>query len=335
MNNKVLCTVLSVFVLAIVVCSVQESFAQTKDFPNKEVTIVVQYAPGGNWDAIARVLAPALKKNLPKPVNIIVDNKEGAGGRVGNSFVYRSRPDGYTMGLVSVPGALVTAMFSKDSTIDFSKVGWIGTLTQVPVVMFVKGNSPINSFDDLAKLSEKRPVKECSTGLGDTIDSITVATLSKLNVNYKTVSGYKGALDAALGVMRGDGDFAVLPGSGFVIKYVQTKELKPILSMSFERDPLYPNVQSVKELKVQGTSDLQKVQYYRCLFVPPGTPKEIVKILSDAVGKSLKDPGVIKWAKEAGEEITPFDEKATEEAISRNVKVFKDLEKVISKHLNP
>jgi tripartite-type tricarboxylate transporter receptor subunit TctC len=105
--------------------------------------------------------------------------------------------------------------------------------------------------------------------------------------------------------------------------------------MSFERDPLYPNVQSVKELKVQGTSDLQKVQYYRCLFVPPGTQKEIVKILSDAVGKSLKDPGVIKWAKEAGEEITPFDEKATEEAISRNVKVFKDLEKVISKHLNP
>jgi tripartite-type tricarboxylate transporter receptor subunit TctC len=304
-------------------------FAAGESFPEKDITFVVQYAPGGGWDSYARALAPYLEKYLPNKVNVIIDNKPGAGGRVGNSYVYRSRPDGYTIGFVSIPGAIVTAMFTK-AEYDLAKVKWVHTVGNDPIVMFVKGDSRISSFNDLRALAEKRSVKECVTGLGDSIDVITVVTLTKLNFKYETISGYKGSLDATVGLMRGDGDFIVLPGSGFALKYVANRDLKPILSISEKRTELYPNVPSVGELGVSPVPE-----WLRCVFAPPGTPKEPVKILDDAFAKALKDPGLLAWAKKSEQVIYALNGQQTSVEIMKSIDLFLKMKDVLTKHLTP
>jgi tripartite-type tricarboxylate transporter receptor subunit TctC len=298
-------------------------------YPAKNIQLVVQYNPGGGWDSYARAMSPYLKKYLPRKVNIIVANRPGGGGRVGNTYAYKSRPDGYTVGFISIPGAIVTAMLSKVEY-DVTKCGWIHTFARDPIVMFVKGDSEINSFDDLKALAEKRSVKECSTGLGNTIDVISTIVFHKAGMKYRTISGYKGSRDATVGMLRGDGDFVTVPGSGFALKYVKSGDFKPILAMSDSRVDLYPDVPSAGEL---GLSPVPS--WIRCVFVPPGTPKERIKTLDTAFAKTLKDADFLEWAKKSGRVVTSINSEKTAKEVMKSVDLFLKYEDVLKEHLRP
>lgn len=298
-------------------------------YPSKTIRLVVQYAPGGGWDSYGRAMAPFLKKYLPRKVNVIIHNKPGAGGRVGNTYAYKSKPDGYTMGFMSIPGAIVTAMFTPVDY-DVNRLEWIHTFGRDPIVLFVKGDSKVNTFDDLKALAKKKTIKDCSTGLGDTIDVITTIILHKAGLRYKTISGYKGSRPATVGLIRGDGDFAVLPGSGFALNYVKSGELKPVLAISDERTNLYPNISSAGDL---GLSPVPA--WLRCVFAPPGTSKGIKKVLNDAFTMTLKDSEFLAWAKKSGRAVFGLSGEQTALEIKKEIDFFEKHKELLKEHLRP
>ena len=137
-----------------------ECSAKEKAFPSKHIHFVVQTKPGGGYDTIARALSPFLEKYLGGRVNVIVQNKPGGGGKVGYTYLYRSRPDGHTFCFCSIPGAVATQMVMKVAY-DLSKVKWVGTVAQETHAIFVKADSKIKSFDDLFALGKKKKLKAC------------------------------------------------------------------------------------------------------------------------------------------------------------------------------
>lgn len=314
--------------LLVMGCIINIHYVQAAEaFPEKNVEFVVQYAPGGGWDAYARGMAPYLKKHLPGNFNVIVRNVAGAGGRVGNTFVYKSRPDGYTVGMASIPGALVTGMVEKVEY-DLTKVEWIGTFVLTPALLCTRGNSAINTWNDFKAAAGGGNLKECTTGIGNTLDLIETIALAKAGIKYKTIGGYKGAPEAALGVVRGDGEFITLPGKGFSEDFVKKGDLKPILALGKDRIDIYPQVPSAAEV---GLTPLP--EYNRCIFAPPGTPKERVMVWAEALKKALQEPELIKWAEETQEGSLWKSAEDTSKMIDQQVKIFGEFVNIIKARL--
>ena len=115
-------------------CATQTAPVSAQQFPQKTITLVVPFAPGGNLDVVARTLAPALGQILGQ--SVIVDNRAGAGGAIGVSYVARAQPDGYTL-LVSTPNAIVVLPLMTKTTFaldNFTPIGLAATTPQVMVV---------------------------------------------------------------------------------------------------------------------------------------------------------------------------------------------------------
>ena len=114
--------------------------ALAQPFPQKPVTLVVPFAPGGNLDVVARALAPALGQALGQTV--IVENRPGAGGAIGASYVARAQPDGLTL-LVSTPNALVVLPLMTKTTYALDNFAPIGLAATTPLVIVVQGKAGI------------------------------------------------------------------------------------------------------------------------------------------------------------------------------------------------
>ena len=123
-------------------------------YPAKDITIVIPFNSGGGFDTYVRALAPSLEAQFPGEINVLPKNLPGAGGRRGASDVYRARPDGYTIGVFNMPGVLIPGLQGIATEYDLSRMTWLATLGYDPYVFAVKGNSPLNSIDDLRSLRQ-------------------------------------------------------------------------------------------------------------------------------------------------------------------------------------
>jgi len=119
-------------------------------FPEKTITWIVPTAPGGGYDTYARAFIPFLRKYLPHRTEIVVKNIPGAGGINGTRILYKSKPDGYTIGYTITPGIWI-ARLTRDIGFDPGKLTNIAQIATSPQGLFVAGKSPINSVADLKK----------------------------------------------------------------------------------------------------------------------------------------------------------------------------------------
>ena len=303
-----------------------ECSAKEEAFPSKHIHFVVQTKPGGGYDTIARALSPFLEKYLGGRVNVIVENKPGGGGKVGYTYVYRSRPDGHTFCFCSIPGAVATQMVT-DVAYDLSKVNWIGTVAQETHAIFVKADSKINSFDDLLALGKERKLKACLSMIGDTSHLQLIILAAKTGLNFDGIAGYGGSKAAMVGMMRGDGDFISLPQAGFAEEYTKTGEIKPIFGMTGGSSPLYPGIGYAEQL------GFSLPMWSRSLFAPPGTPDDRVKVLADAFDKACKDTELQAWATKAGRPIQWIGSADTTKQIKDALTAFTEYRDILKKHV--
>jgi tripartite-type tricarboxylate transporter receptor subunit TctC len=250
--------------------------AQT--YPANPVTIIVPFAPGGSVDIVARFAGQALQERFKQP--FVIDFRPGANGRVGTSFVARSKPDGYTLLLFS--GSLVVNPSTQknlpyDTVKDFEPVGMLGENTNVLVVSPKLGTK---TLQELISLSKSRRLKYGSSGTGGPLHLAAELFKNAAGVDIVHVP-YKGTGAMFPNLMSGEIDLAVvsIPSGMHLIK---SGDIKALAVTGAERAANLPDVPTMMEAGLP----LQTVVPYG-LVAPAKTPKEIIKRLNDALAEVL------------------------------------------------
>jgi len=179
----------------------------TADWPEKPIKFVVPYSTGGGFDVYVRAVAPEMEKILGVPV--VPENIPGAGGQKGAATVYKSEPDGYTIGIFNVPGLTVPPLLGKKVAYDLDQITWLGNLAKDTYSIAVKADSPINSLKDLCSLG--RPAKFSDTGPASTSSVTAKISMSLIDCPMTNVTGYKGSSQTIVAAMRGEVDATLKP----------------------------------------------------------------------------------------------------------------------------
>lgn len=284
------------------------------EYPEKDITFIIPYSPGGGFDLTARQIASVLPKYLPNKVNVIPKNVPGAGGRQGTAQLYRAKPDGYTIGAVNMPGAAIPQLTGEEVSYDITKITWIARMSTSPYLLGVNPKSGIKTLDDIKKLG--RPLKMAHTGFGST--AYTGSSITKHVVGFKAIhiTGYKGSKNYILGVVRGDADAAEAPTQTFA-GFVRSGDIHPVVT--FEEKSSFPGVPTIAEA---GYPQLTGLGVERIVAAPPGLPADIQKILSDAIGKAVQDPKSVVWAKKTKRPFHYLPADKAKAAVDQSLKNF-------------
>jgi tripartite-type tricarboxylate transporter receptor subunit TctC len=271
------------------------------DWPeDKAIKLIIPFGPGG-FDAYARVLAPALERILGAVV--VPENVPGAGGRIGANTVYRARPDGYTIGLWSMPGMTMPAIVGERVRYDLNKLSWIAQLSFDKYALAVKADSPIRTFEDLCNLG--RPATFSGQGgFTETASIATVITMAELGCPYTIVTGYQSSGQATLAVMRGDVDARVNP-LGTLLPYIKSGDIR--LLLTYERESTVAGVPTIEEL---GHGEYINFGLRRVVAGPPGIPDDIREQLSAAFVQAMSSPEMQEWSRKTN---NPFAALGSEE----------------------
>lgn len=258
-------------------------------YPSKPITVVVSYPPGGDTDAIARLFAEKLGQRLHQ--SVVVENKPGAGGVLGNSYVGRAAPDGYT--LLFTPNPFTTAPMvlrlapaaSYDVLNGFEPV--IKTATQ-PLVLVANPGAGFKSVPEMIAVARTgKSVTYASPGAGSPMHIIGEWLNRSAGVKITHVP-YKGVGPSVTDVVAGHVDTAWVT-LGAVSQYTSTQKLLPLAVGEAQRSPLAPAVPTLVEL---GNKDVV-VGAWNGFFAPKGTPANVVALLNGQMNEILRMPDVI------------------------------------------
>lgn len=279
------------------------TLAADSDFPGRNIDFIIPKAPGGGFDNLVRVIAPALEKYLPHKVNVVPDNIPAGGGGKGIGQLYRAKPDGYTIGAVDLPGSFILQERQEKQShagFDLNRITWLCAIGQPEYFCLAVGaNSPLKTFDDLKSLSKARAVKFTSSGPEGTAYAATVVGANLLGIRAQLITGYKGSSDFVVGAIRGDGDAVIAPVTS--IRPMQQSRTIRILA-TFEPHSSFPGVPDAAAL---GRPELSQILLDRLAGAPPGLPAGIKGILSAAFAKSMADPRTVGLAKKFEVELAP------------------------------
>jgi tripartite-type tricarboxylate transporter receptor subunit TctC len=260
--------------------------AAAQEYPSRPIRIVQGFAPGGNADNIARVLAAEMSKGLGQP--IVVEARPGAGGNLAAETVARAQPDGYTLLLAvgghSVSGALYKSL-SYRSVEDFE---WIATATVFPFLLVVRSDSKAQTVADLVQAAKVKAdaVTYGSAGTGST-QHLTGELLASVAGAKMLHIPYKGDAGSLTALLAGDIDFVVAPATA-ALPYIKGGRIRPLAVTSATRWQGMPDVRTVQESGVQGFD----VASWAGLAAPAGTPRPIVMRLNAELQKALQVPEV-------------------------------------------
>lgn len=288
-------------VLLVLVASIAVGYAwkaessMAGEFPEKNVTLIVPYSPGGGFDIIARITAPFIEKNLPKKTNVVVKNVTGAATRIGTMEILRSEPDGYTIGICEVNnlGFGLLGLAQELKGVKPEEVTWISRLTKLP---FVWLSSAASGFKSAADMKDK----QVRVGGVDASNNFKSAvTAEALGAKYRIIK-FDGASQVNVALMQGDVD-AYMSNWASAKRMVDASEGKiaVLFVVAAERLPEWKEVPTAKEVGIQNLKE-SLIEYNHYFFAPPKMPANIEKIWEDTMNKVLKDPEWIAQMKKAG-----------------------------------
>jgi tripartite-type tricarboxylate transporter receptor subunit TctC len=266
--------------------------AQSADkYPDKPIRIMAPYAPGGNIDVTARIVADKLREVLG--VTVLVDNKAGASGMIGSDVVARSAPDGYNL-LVSANSLVDIPVIYGNAPYDWKTAFQpISHIQAVPAVIAVTPSSPIKTLADFIQAGREQPGKlaVADSGVGTT-NHIVIELLSDATGAKYTLVHYKGSGAASIDVVAGQVPVQV-DQLNSAIGHIKAGKLRALAVTSDKRVPELPDVPTVKESGIAGLGDFT-YSTYTGLFAPAKLPPEVLTKLHDAMVKVLTDPATLK-----------------------------------------
>ena len=272
--------------------------AHAQEFPSKPVRIVVPWPPAGNVDITARTVAPALGEALGGQV--IVENRAGAGGRIGSEAVAKSPADGYTLLLGSsgtvTAGPAVWKNLGFDPLKDLVAVG---PIQSVPIVLTLAPKTAAANYKDFVSLIKQKPgqVSIASAGNGSSNHLAIELWMRQANLQLLHVP-YKGS-GPALTDLIGSQVQSMMDQLTASIGHIKEGRIRAIAITSLKRSPLLPDVPTLDELGVKGYEALT----FTGIFAPSGIPPAVLQKLSVSLRKALSTPAVRERYQAMGVEV--------------------------------
>lgn len=250
-------------------------------FPSRAITMIIPWGPGSGGDIATRILVASMEKSLRQP--IVVQNITGAGGIRGAVTLWRSKPDGYTIGMNYLQHMITGQIFEEKEEYDIKKFGVVGQFVTAKYILSVPKGSPFRSVKDFAKAKE--PVRFCVTNPSENPAVTAMALSNEVGFAFTLIPGYQSAAQAIVGSIRGDCD-ATIYGS-VAQPFVDRGDLIPLLAFSSDRIEFFPNVPTYKEVGLpKYLEDLASLNYI--IWAPPGTSQERLQILEEAMIKATE-----------------------------------------------
>ena len=259
--------------------------AHADTWPSKPVTVIVPFPAGGGTDAFARPLTAQLSKQLGK--QFVIDNRGGAGGTVGASLASKAAPDGYTVFIGGAHHAIAPSFYKKldyDIEKDFIPVT---VIAQPPQVVVVNPNRvKANTLQELIAYARANPGKLNYGSAGNGSSHHLAGELFKIQTKtFITHIPYKGAGPALSDLIAGQVDL-MFDGLGSSAQHIRAGRIKALAVASNKRSPAFPNVPTAAEAGVPN----YEVSTWYAMWVPKGTPKDIVDRLYAETEKALNTP---------------------------------------------
>ena len=264
-------------------------------WPNKPITMVVPYAPGGYTDTVGRITARYLEQALG--VNVLVDNRAGAGGIVGTQAVARAPADGYTLCMCSAGAISIAPLAQKTGYDPLKDLAPVSIVSTIPQTVIVNNNLPVKSMDELVAYAKANPGKVTygSSGTGGLMH-YSVALFQMRTGTKMTHVPFKGGAPATAAVVSGEVAISFTNMTD-ALPQMEAKALRALAVTSVERSPFAPDLPTVAEAsRLKGYS----AESWNGVMAPGGTPDPVMKKLSDAFAKMAKDETVMKAMAVAG-----------------------------------
>jgi tripartite-type tricarboxylate transporter receptor subunit TctC len=288
--------------------------AAAAGFPDRPIQLIVPYAAGGATDTVARLLQAGMEKRLGQP--LLVVNRPGASTIIGTQTVAHAAPDGYTIGLVSVPH-VANYTLMKEMPYAQSDFVPIANLTNTPNVLVVTPSLPIKSLKDLIAYIGAHPgqVNYGTFGIGSSAHLAALLFQSKIGKKITAVH-YRGGAPAAVAVMSGEIQMEF--GTPLSVEGgIQGGKLRPIAVTSEKRLNFLPNVPTMRE------SGLDYVNgAWFGILAPAGTPNAIVDKLYHALKDTIEMPDVRNTIEQAGNEVDVIPPKEFAAFITEQTKLW-------------
>lgn len=281
-----------------------QSVASDDSWPSRPISMIIPFPPGGVATVVGRPISEGMSKNLEKP--IIMENKPGAGGGIGNAYVAKAKPDGYNVlfAMSSVSTIPETDRIAgKSASYATNQLRPIGRITSDPVVIVVKSDAPWKTMKEFIADAKKNPGKFNFSSSGNYGTMQLPMEMLKTNQNIFVVHiPYGGAGPAVLAVLSGEVDI-VASGPSTVVQNVKAGKLRALAHTGDTILAALPDVPSLKELGIP-------VEYnqWTGIFVPKSTPDPIVKKYRDALRAAVNDNSIRTIIGNAGSPIDYLDE---------------------------
>jgi tripartite-type tricarboxylate transporter receptor subunit TctC len=299
------------------IASSADALGQAK-YPQRPITIIVHFAPGGTTDLLGRLLAGELRPLLGQ--NVIVENRPGANGNIGVSAAARSAPDGYTL-LVASSSALSNPAMGPvpyDFQTDFAPVAYLGS---APIVVLTGPKSGLNTFQDFVARAKAEPGKLSYGSPGHGGIGHLAGELLNLRLGINTVHvPYNGQGPVMNAVMGGHIDLGITTIAG-VAPHIASGAMKALVQTGSEPWPDLAQVPTVGALGIQNA----EVDVSQMLLAPSGTPQAILDRLEKEVLGVLARPEIKERMLKVGFAVRPLGAQELRKRMDAELALWKDL----------
>ncbi len=275
-------------------------WAQAQTYPNRPVTLVLGFAPGGPSDVMARIFSKKLEQVLGQPV--IIENRTGAGGNIAGEQVARATPDGYTI-LLGTSGILAAnaSLYKRtgfDAQADFAPITLVGAQANV---LIINPDVPAKSLKELIAYAKANPRKLSFASGGHGSSPHLSGELLKAEANIDIIHvPYKGTGPALQDIIAGHVQMmfsAVSPAK----PHIESGKVRALAVSTLKRTALLPEVGSVAELAIPGF----EATAWHAVVAPAKIPKDVQAKLHSAMMTTLKDEAVNKQLTNLGLDVMP------------------------------
>ena len=291
--------------------------AQADTYPERTITMIVVFAPGGPTDVLARIVADHMGRTLGQ--RIVIENLAGAGGTTGGARGAKADPDGYTLTVGSLGSHGAAAALYKSIQYDSRELEPIGLIAGTPGYFVVRKDFPARTMREFLDHAKANPGKVTNghAGVGSTphLACLYLAHLTGMSV---VSTPYRGSGPAMNDLVAGQID-SMCDLAPTVVPQIQAGTIRGLMLAQPERSPATPDVPTAKEAGVEG----YLFTGWNAIFAPKGTPSDVVQKLSGALQAALADDAVRRRIEELGS-LPPKPEERTPEHLRRVVRADHD-----------
>ncbi|MYK32693.1 MAG: tripartite tricarboxylate transporter substrate binding protein [Boseongicola sp. SB0670_bin_30] len=324
------CTALKGLAVGVAVALLPLS-ASAEGYPDRPITLVVPYGPGGAADLSARMIAGAAPAHLGQP--ILAVNRTGAAGVTGSNFVVNSAADGYTLLSARVGSQMGVPAMNKTIPYEWDDFTFIGMLEINPFVLVVNPDSGMATFADFeAKVKAGEEMAYSSAGVGTLLHIATAVMSNAMDADFEKLIHvpFKGGGKARAAVVGGQVDFSWQNLSA-VAGALESGQLIALAVTMPERQAIIPDVPTAVEV---GYPDLEKIIGWSAMYGPPGLPDEIVAKWSETLAALNEDAAWLRMTKSLGNIVSIMSPEETKAFVEAQYNVFNETMEALGMTIN-